>query len=408
MRKFFASSGSWLFILVSITTVYFYGKTFFKNNRSYGLNKHETYINKLGNEEIRSFENFVFSPEAQHRTDAIIIARNNEILYEAYGNGYRPQKLHRLWSLSKLILNLFSGHLIQEGKLSLKTPVKKYFPLLQEGHGKKIVLEDLLRMSSGLDYFSVLTEEMTGLGVYRLHHLTAEEINHPERTSILAVPVYPPGEHFNYSVLDNNLVASIIHKELDKLGGYGYARKILREIGALKTRFDLNNNQKFQFYAEGFQDVLSPLNFRLHYVLRDQTNLWSTPRDILVIASLYLNQGKSLNGKSIFQEDWPLFSWKVSDSQLLYKNEPDNYNRQSFGALWWLNQRLPVNKELEYPSIPQSSAMLKGLHGQTLAIFPQENIIFIRFSNDPVDNIIDRDKMLALALKAVKMSSLKK
>ena len=52
-----------------------------------------------------------------------------------------------------------------------------------------------------------------------------------------------------------------------------------------------------------------------------------------------------------------------------------------------------------YPELPNDVAVIHGLRGQTLAIFPTQNAIYLRMATDDLDSPFDRKKHLNLFFK---------
>ncbi len=59
---------------------------------------------------------------------SILIARNDQLVYEGYYKPYDAEKQHRMFSVSKTFTSLAIGHLITLGKLHLDDPIADYFP----------------------------------------------------------------------------------------------------------------------------------------------------------------------------------------------------------------------------------------------------------------------------------------
>ncbi len=361
----------------------------------------ETPIRKPRSAAFEAFEAYAFDPKARHRTTALLVARNGEILFESYARGLRADRPQRLYSLSKIATSVLTGHLVKRGILSLDDLVTDSVPMLPQPWHQKLRVRDLLNMSSGLEYFRVDEANVPGLGVFARNHVPRLLSGH-ERTATLAVPIAAPGTRFNYSLIDNNLLGLVLERALEKVGGPGYVRTLFDRLRIRKSRLDLVR-EKTSFTADFSPDLrhlLALLNPDESYVLRDHVRFWSTPRDLLTLASLFLNDGVAA-GEAYLPPDWSAVSWTVAESQRKLKVDPGGYNGHSYGAYWWLNRPLPIRPQRPYPFLPESLALIKGLGGQTLAVVPDEKLILIRFGDDPPDALIDRAKLIALLRTAL-------
>ncbi len=361
----------------------------------------ETPIRRIRSEAFGAFEAYAFDPSARHRTTALLVARNGEVLFEAYAGGYRGDRPQRLYSLSKIATSVLAGHLVHRGLLSLDDRVADFVPGVPEPWPRKLTVRDLLTMSSGLEYFRVDEPRTPGLGVFARNHLPRFASDY-ELTALLAVPVAPPGAAFNYTLVDNNLLALVLNRALAHAGGPAYLSSLLAELGARRTKLDLARDRPSAttLLSPELKHLLSLANPGDTYVLKDHVRFWSTPRDVLVLASLFLNHGVA-GGMAVIPPSWPAFSWTVAPAQRSLSTDPGNYNGHSYGAFWWLNRPLPVRPARPYSALPESTALIKGLGGQTIAVVPDERLVLIRFGADPVDGLIDREKLLRLLLAAV-------
>ena len=92
------------------------------------------------------------NPLRLRRTRAIVIAQNGHIVAERYAAGIGAQTPLIGWSMTKSVINALAGILVKDGRLSLDGPV----PIPEWGQPGdprgQITLDQLLRMSSGLQF----------------------------------------------------------------------------------------------------------------------------------------------------------------------------------------------------------------------------------------------------------------
>jgi CubicO group peptidase (beta-lactamase class C family) len=89
---------------------------------------------------------------AKRKTHAFLVIRNDQIVYEWYAAGYRPNQKHGAASLSKAtVAGLALALLLGDGKLRLDTPVAELVPAWKnDDHKRKITLRHLGSHTSGL------------------------------------------------------------------------------------------------------------------------------------------------------------------------------------------------------------------------------------------------------------------
>ncbi|MBX9728663.1 MAG: serine hydrolase, partial [Sphingopyxis sp.] len=90
--------------------------------------------------------------EAMGETRAVIVLKDGEVIYEAYGPGYGPQSKLISWSMAKSITSVLVGFLVADGRLALDEPAP--VPAWQRPGDPRgsITLRHLLHMSAGLEH----------------------------------------------------------------------------------------------------------------------------------------------------------------------------------------------------------------------------------------------------------------
>lgn len=83
-------------------------------------------------------------------TDGLVVLHNNELLYETYRNGMTVSDPHILMSVSKSMLALLVGVLVEQGKLDLNASLESYLPELKSSAFAEATLHNLLDMRTGI------------------------------------------------------------------------------------------------------------------------------------------------------------------------------------------------------------------------------------------------------------------
>jgi CubicO group peptidase (beta-lactamase class C family) len=83
-------------------------------------------------------------------TDGLLIMRGGRILYEFYDNGMGPDTPHILMSVSKSVLGLLAGILVQRGALNLDEQVMRWVPEVRATAYAGATVRDLLDMRAGI------------------------------------------------------------------------------------------------------------------------------------------------------------------------------------------------------------------------------------------------------------------
>ena len=82
-------------------------------------------------------------------TDGFLVMRQGEVIHKSYYNGMERYTPHILMSVSKSVLGLIVGILVERGKLDLNTLVTSWIPEVQKTAYAGATLRDLIDMRVG-------------------------------------------------------------------------------------------------------------------------------------------------------------------------------------------------------------------------------------------------------------------
>ena len=278
--------------------------------------------------------------EAQGVTYALAIVQGGELVYERYDAGSRSGVLQYSWSMGKSITQALVGILVRQGKLDIYEPAQ--VPEWQNDARREITLDQLLRMSSGLefneDYVDGQASDVIPMLQYEGRHDTgAFAANKPL--------LHKPGTQWSYSSGTTNIICRIL-KEVVGDGASGMLRfmndELFEPIG-IKTatpKFDTSGT----FIGSSF--------------------LFATPRDFARFGLLYL-RGGTWDGTEIVTPDWVDYARTVT-----YLDET-----QAYGAQWWMK---PDQTEWFYSS---------GYDGQRILCVPEKDLVLVRCGRTPAEEI---------------------
>src|SRR6185503_8829571 len=160
------------------------------------------------------------------KTIAVVVIRNDSLLYEKYWDGYSDSSWSGSFSIAKSITSLLVGAAIKEGKIkSVDELVSSYFPEFKERLAAKLKIKDLLTMSSGSNWdeayanpFSVTTEAYYGSNLYK----TATGVKIKKE----------PGTYHEYKSGDTELLGLIVEKATGKSLSQYAGEKLWQPLGA--------------------------------------------------------------------------------------------------------------------------------------------------------------------------------
>jgi len=306
-------------------------------------------------------------------SDVIIIYKDSDHKLKFYKNQIRPNTSLPIYSLSKMYLNLFIGHL---EKLSIINTRESIFPNSHQLWETKLNVESLMRMESGyrcIDDYEGFEKIKAGI----ISPIKPSD-SHLQRFIQKCLPLYSPDTTYHYSFFDYNLL--ILHL-IDKLGESQFKRlfsQFLNEKLNLKNTYFNINIPKDRFLPNSYSVPPSILWMN------------SSSEDLIKTAQFFLKEKNS----NLIQIDW--FKRTTSYNLNLFPLKPDLkdfYKQFTYGMLWFLNKPF-MNQKKPYEKLPKDVFFIHGLKGQIIAVFPSERAIFLRLANDPMTNHFSREEIL--------------
>ena len=218
-------------------------------------------------------------PKRSFQTNALLIIKGGHLIYENYANGYTREKKHILWSASKSITGTLIGIAHSSGLLKLTHKVARYMEV--PPHWKGMTIDDLMRMSSGIDWREKYEEDPTDSDVTVIHYGKGRKniIQYILERPMLS----PPGEVFYYSTGDTHLLFHIL----------------VKAVGGEQALFEFIRKK-----------LWSPLGVSDYTIEQDPagnfyggTHFYLTPRDFAKFGLLQLYRGV-WEGEPIYSPNW--------------------------------------------------------------------------------------------------------
>jgi CubicO group peptidase (beta-lactamase class C family) len=229
------------------------------------------------------------------RINALLVARDHELIGEMYFYGYQPGDLHPLESTTKSITSLLVGIAIEQGAIPpVNTQVVQWYPQLQRNSpiaAETLTLKHLLTMSSG---FAPREQALFGS-----NNRIAFALNRPMDTL--------PGKVFRYDGGNTELLGGIL-KQSTGLFADEFAARYL--FGPLQIT-DWNWEKHRQ---DGYPSMAGALHLR--------------PRDMAKIGLLVLHNGM-YNNQQVVEPHWIQAS---TTAQIATHIDGDEYGYQ-----WWIS-----------------------------------------------------------------------
>ena len=278
------------------------------------------------------------------KTKALLIIRNDSILFENYWGGHTKETTSNSFSMAKTIVSLLVGIALNEGKIkSIHDPVHLYIPEFKENGRDVITIYHLLTMSAGFDWnesgknpLAETAEAYYGSDLRRL--VTRQRV------------ITKPGTIFHYQSGNTQLLSMIVEAATGLTISDYAQEKLWEPIGSSygaswsKDKEDGDEKAYCCFYA--------------------------TARDFALLGKLMLNLG-NFEDKQIVPVEY-IRKMVSPDTTMLTE---DGITNLVYGLHIWTfyNNGNPVH-------------YFRGLLGQYIFFIPKENTIIVRIGEHTEKN----------------------
>jgi hypothetical protein len=273
---------------------------------------------------------------SENDTRAFIAIYEDTIVYERYFGGFSRDTLMPSFSISKTYAALLVGCALADGLLpSLREPIVRYVPSLAKKRGyAAIELEELLRMTSGIDFEEASSK--TALFYY------TDDL----RALVGAYEVrWTPGSRYLYGSVNIQLLWEALQATLGSVTVSGYFEaRVWQPAGAAHA-------------------ATWSLDDREHGVEKFFSGLNATARDHALLGLVYLHEG-TLNGRTIVPKEW------VRESL-----SPDPVA----GVVEITDGAMRRGKYQWFLTMDGRAFFAKGYRGQYVFVIPSRKAVFVRF-----------------------------
>ena len=287
--------------------------------------------------------------EREERTRGVVVLYKNKLIAERYGDGFNQSTPLLGWSMNKSIINALVGIMKKQNRLDLAD--KNLFKAWANDKRKNIALNDLMHMSSGLDW----DEGYGGLSdvtkmLYKTGTASGYAINKAFSTKPDATWIYSSGT--------SNIISQYLRDKINndkEYHNFPYL-ELFKKIGASSFYYETDANGTFVGSSFGY----------------------ATTRDWAKFGLLYLNDGMA-NGEQILPIGWAKYS-----------AEPAKASNGQYGAQFWLNADTKID---EFNCI--------GHHGQMVSIIPSKNLVIVRLGLS-IDKRFNTNKFIQNVVNSIK------
>ncbi|MBP1740575.1 MAG: serine hydrolase [Deltaproteobacteria bacterium] len=305
------------------------------------------------------------NPEKKKMTRAVLIVYDGKLIGERYAPDFDKSTSLLGWSMSKSVTNALVGILVRQGRFRIQDPAPVPEWQREGDPRKKITLDQLLRMSSGLKFDETYEplHDVTDM-LYLNYDFAAYAAAKPLETD--------PDAKWVYSSGTANIIARMARHtaEKDYPRYYDFLRKEL-------------------FSKVGMHSAVPEPDASGTFV--GSSYMFATPRDWARFGLLYLQDGV-WEGERILPEGWVKYSATPTPKA----------PQGQYGALFWLNAGTESNpKDRVWPNAPTDAFAARGYQEQYVVIIPSKKLVIVRFGATSVRAAWDMNDFISLVTAAI-------
>jgi len=305
----------------------------------------------------------------------VLISKDNHIIYQKSfgyadiaGNKKNTKKsIFSIASLTKSLTAVGIMKLVEDGKLTLETPISTYFPDFMPDYSKGITIQHLLNNSSGMEANIGRTDDNRNGLMPEKTLITLDELLEKFKGSQLK---FEPGTGYDYNNFGYLLLANVIEKVSGQLYADFMQQAIFKPAGMKNTAITSfkSLNQKAQPYLGLGMDKFKKFNASFHPSwLQGAADMNSTTIDLFKFMQA-LDNGTLLKSESM--------------NKLYTSTQAMGVNEMASGLGWVINKKGDEKRIYNNGLLPGYASVMGSL--------PEKNIKIIILSNaTSVNPVVD-------------------
>jgi len=320
---------------------------------------------------LEAFSAYAFPPRDDVsrqgiRTDALLVIRDGQIIYERYAGPTKVSTPHLTWSVSKSLLAATLGVAYGEGRFKLSEAAAMYYPPFA-AH-PEVKLGHLFNWASGLNWqedyeYAPLNSSVVAMLYTRGRaDMPAFVASHQGEAT--------PGSRFRYSSGDSNVLSAALK---GMVGAKAYAEypwtALFEPLGITSGVWETDASGTFVGSSYAYM----------------------TARDLARVGLLMQRDGR-WGERQLLPKAWVEFNRTAFAA---YQPLP---GEAVPGGHWWLNQAV-AGAAKPWADAPADSFAALGHWGQALYVLPSEGLVIVRYADDR-DKSYQHNELLKRALLA--------
>ncbi|MBM4204794.1 MAG: serine hydrolase [Gammaproteobacteria bacterium] len=291
---------------------------------------------------------------ADGHVDALLLWQNGRLRIETYRNGQEARDRHMFFSVTKSFTGLIAELLIEEGRLDPDRLISTYIPELKGSAYEDATVRHALDMEVGIDYTEIYDDPAST--IFQFHYAAgyrippAGMVTYPSLWQLLPT-LRKKGEHgkdFHYVTANTEVLGWVIERVTGQSLADVFESRIWQHLGAERDAF-------YTVDPHGKAVAGGGLN--------------ATARDSMRLALMVAGKGK-FNGVQIVPEAAiARISAGGTPRPSLWGNE-NGGSDNSYVSQWYYHH-------------PTATLFANGVHGQTIHIAVNEDVVMVVQSSHP-------------------------
>jgi CubicO group peptidase (beta-lactamase class C family) len=303
-------------------------------------------------------------------TTAFVVVHHGRIVHETYPGAFAgPRTRMQLFSVSKSVTSILVGIALAEGAIGgVHDRVTDYRPDFAGTAYDETTLAELLTMTSGVGDLETWDVADSGIKRFEQAVMGGGDVAAVVRSAQRAAG---PGERFNYSTFDAQLLGWVLEAATGmSLAAYA-ADRLWRHLGA--------DHDAYYWLTRGRpRTAIGAGSFN------------ATARDVARLGLLMADDGV-VAGRQIVPRDWVRQSRGGDQPQIAVGAlGPSGYGHYGYANQWWT---------LGGACFDAFTAV--GVHGQYLYVDPSAHVVIVKCSAWPTQDDPDRDLETITALRRI-------
>ena len=285
---------------------------------------------------------------ARQSVMGFLIIHQGKIVYETYLQGKTELDVFASWSMAKSVVSTLVGLAIEDGHIaSVQDSTLRYVPQLEDSGYKDNSLEDLLQMTSGVEFIEDYEDTDSLEAAAWFAGVVNGQLPYNKTILWFDKRVAPPGSRYYYASIEPQVIGWITRSAVGKdLSGY-LSEKIWQKLGAEQSAY-------WMLDRPGGMEISSCC-------------ISATLRDYGRLGQLFLDHGR-IGEEQIIPRDWIRIATHPDPQKPFLHPGPDSERRSQLGYqyYWWL-----------WPGEDRGFSAI-GFGGQTIYVNPAKSLVIVQ------------------------------